>query len=423
MVKRTSQTAINRCAAKQRPVGPAAILITIIALAAMTWAALQAVALRVVIIGDSTAYTYPASDSLRGWGQELGFFFNPGAVTVINKSLGGRSSRSFIEDGHWASTKDILQKGDILLISFGTNDRGTVAERHADTAQFRKFLTQYVTESRSLGAIPVLISTVNQNSWSGTTFTEGFATGANDYRGAMLRVVNELTVPFIDLEKKSTELFRSLGQSYLANFFFIAGNTHFQEMGAVNIAKLVAQGIQELAAYPDIGKLSALLAPQYPLTVTSNKTGAGMITASGTYPQKAPITLKVMPNSGQTFEQWLDANGKSLSTQELYAFTMGATACSYTAAFKGGTTSVLRTEAPSGASQTPTIALCGNGKVAIVADDKIDFVRITDISGKSMLYCEPGRCRTTLDIGEFPHGMYVIAVQTVAGITTRSVQR
>ncbi len=423
MIKRTSDTGINRYAAKGRLVGSAVILITIIALAAMTWATIQAVALRVVIIGDSTAYTYTAADSLRGWGQELGFFFNTGAVTVINKSLGGRSSRSFIEDGHWASTKAILKKGDILLISFGTNDRGTVPERHADTAQFRQYLTQYVTESRALGAIPVLISTVNQNSWNGTTFTEGFNVGVNDYHGAMLRVVNACTVPFIDLEQKSAALFKSLGQSYLTNFIFIAGNTHFQEMGAVNIAKLVAQGIKELAADPDVGKLSAILAPQYMMTVTSNKTGAGMITASGTYPQNAPITLKVMPNSGQTFQQWLDANGKSFSTQKLYKFTMGATASSYTAAFQGGTTSVLCTEAPSIVPQTPSITLSGNGRVSVMSHEKIVWVRITDISGKSMLYCEPNRDHATLNIGFFSHGTYVVSARTNTGVTTHLVKR
>lgn len=419
MIRRTSNTKTNRRAARR----PAAILVTIIALAIATWAAVQTAALRVVIIGDSTAYTYTAADSLRGWGQELGFFFNKGAVTVINKSLGGRSSRSFIEDGHWASTKAILQKGDILLISFGTNDRGTVAERHADTAQFRQYLSQYVSESRALGAIPVLISTVNQNSWSGTTFTEGFNTGANDYHGAMLRVVNALSVPFIDLEKKSAELFKSLGESYLANFIFIAGNTHFQEMGAVAMAKLVAQGIKELAADSDVGKLSAAVAPQYMMTVTSNKTGAGTITASGTYPQNAPITLKVMPGSGQTFQQWLDANGKSLSTQKLYTFAMGAAASSFSAAFKGGTTSILCVEAPAAVPQTPSMTLSDNGMISLLSQNKIIQVRITDISGKRMLQFEPNRNRAALDIGKFAQGTYLISTQTTAGLTTQLVKR
>ena len=47
--------------------------------------AVQPAVLRVVIIGDSTVQTYTASDPKRGWGQEIGFFFNKGAVTIINR--------------------------------------------------------------------------------------------------------------------------------------------------------------------------------------------------------------------------------------------------------------------------------------------------------------------------------------------------
>jgi lysophospholipase L1-like esterase len=423
MKKRTSDTGSTRALARRRRMSPSAMLIAIIALAAVAWAAVRTAALRVVIIGDSTAYTYTAADSLRGWGQELGLFFDKGAVTVINKALGGRSSRSFIEDGHWASALALIQKGDIVLISFGTNDRGTVAERHTDTAGFRLYLTQYVTESRAKGAIPVLISTVNQNSWNGTTFTEGFNIGVNDYHGAMLRVVNALSVPFIDLEQKTATLFKSLGESYLANFIFIAGATHFQEMGAINIAKLIAQGIQELATDPDVGKLSAVVAPQYMMTVTSNKTGAGMVTASGNYPQDAPITLKVMPNSGQTFQQWRDADGKSLSTQKLYKFTMGSAACSYTAAFQGGTTSVSRAKTPSVISQSPSMTLSGKGMVSINSNSKILSVHVSDLSGRMLVSRAPNGDYATLYIGPFPHGTFAVSTRTNSGVTTQLVKR
>ena len=387
----------------------------------MTWAAIRTAALRIVIIGDSTAYTYTAADSLRGWGQELGFFFNKGAVTVINKSIGGRSSRSFVEDGHWASTKAILQKDDILLISFGTNDRGTVAERHADTAQFRQYLTQYVTEARALGAVPVLISTVNQNSWNGTTFTEGFNIGVNDYHGAMLRVVNALSVPFIDLEQKSAALFKSLGQSYLADFIFIAGNTHFQEMGAVNIAKLIAQGIKELATDPDVGKLSAVLTPQYMMTVTSNKTGAGMITASGAYPSGAPITLEVLPNSGQTFQQWSDASGTTLTANTRHTFTMGSSECSFVARFQGGT---RVTEVPPvrSAGRFAIRLLASSAAVSIASiDEEMKSVRVYSPAGRSLVLVKPNRRFATIDMHAFKSGLYFIAITTVNGDYLRTI--
>ena len=268
-------------------------------------------------------------------------FLNKNSVTIINKSIGGRSSRSFIEDGHWASTLAILQKGDFLFIQFGHNDRSTVPERHADTAQYRKYLTQYVNESRAKGAIPILVSPMNMNAWNGTTMREVFNEGVNDYHAAMLRVVNAEKVPFIDLEKKTAEVFRRLGQKYLAAFIFNPGEgTHFQEMGALLNARLVTEGIKELEADTDVGKLAAALAPQYMVSVASNKTGAGMITESGNYPQGAPLTVKTIPNPGEKFQRWQDGTGKSLTTDTLYRFTMGAADASYTAMYQGGTTSI-----------------------------------------------------------------------------------
>jgi lysophospholipase L1-like esterase len=398
-----------------------AIGVSVLLVVAISWA-IQSAALRVVIIGDSTAYTYTTADSLRGWGQELGFFFDPGTVTVINKSIGGRSSRSFIEDGHWATTLGLLKKGDILLISFGTNDRGTVPERHTDTAGFRLYLTQYVTESRAKGAIPVLISTVNQNSWSGTTFTEGFTIGENDYRGAMLRVVDALDVPFIDLEKKTAALFRTLGQSYLASFFFIAGATHFQEMGAITIARLIAEGIKELATDPDVGKLAAVLAPQYMVTIAPNKTGTGMITASGLYPAGAPMTIKVVPNSGQTFLRWQDADGKSLTIQTKYPFTMGAAAVSYYAMYQGGTPVFADDRKLTSARLPGTVSFVKTraGSVAIRSPEPMLSVRVTDLAGRTVTLKRPGICHIDIDEREIT-GARAVTVTTSSGSRTKLV--
>lgn len=399
------------------------VLAAISLLAAMTWAAVRVTALRIIVIGDSTASTYTATDPLKGWGQEIGLFFSKN-VTVINKAIGGRSSRSFIEDGHWATTLALLQKGDYLLISFGTNDRGTVAARHTDTAGFRTYLTQYVTESRAKGAIPILVSTVNQNTWSGTTFTEGFTIGVNDYRGAMLRVVTAMSVPFVDLEKKTAALFQSLGQSYCANFIFSPGqSTHFQEMGAINIAKLIAQGIQQLDTNADVAALSGELAPQYMLTVKSNKPAAGMMTASGTYPATAPITLEVMPNTGETFQQWQDASGKSVSTDTMYKFTMAAAPASYAAMFKGGTTAVSRAPMTLAASQPAAAALASNGMLSIMSSDLILETRVADLLGKVLATLEPNDRRATLDMHAFAHGVYFVSVRTTAGNMTRVIQR
>jgi lysophospholipase L1-like esterase len=382
--------------------------------------AVQSAALRVVIIGDSTVQTYTAADSLRGWGQELPLFFNNGAVTVINKAIGGRSSRSFIEDGHWASTLPILQKGDYLFIQFGHNDRDTKVERYTDTAGYRKYLTQYVTESRAKGAFPILVSSMNMNAWNGTTLREVFNEGANDYHAAMIRVVNEQKVPFIDLEQKTAKLFQSLGQAYLAAFVFNTGEgTHFQEMGALMNARFIAEGIKELSSDTDVGKLAAVLGPQYLVTVTPNKTGAGMITASGTYPAGALMTIKVVPNSGQTFQRWQDADGKSLTTQTKYPFTMGTAAVSYYAMYQGGTPIIAGNRQPAGARQTGKVSIVENHdrSIAIQTREPLISVRVTDLAGRTVLHKRPGVCRIDLDEREIT-GARAVTVSTSSGSRT-----
>jgi lysophospholipase L1-like esterase len=310
----------------------------------------QTAALRVIIIGDSTASTYTATDPLKGWGQELQQFFKTGAVTVINKAIGGRSSRSFIEDGHWKSTLALMQKGDFLLISFGTNDAGSVAERHTDTAGFRQYLTQYVTESRAMGVIPILVSTVCQNSWTGTTLKEGFTIGANDYRGAMIRVVDALNVAFVDLEKRTAALFTSLGQATLSASYF-NGGTHFQEKGAIAVAKCVAEGIAALSKNADVAPLAAALNAQ------------------------------LIP------------------------------------------TSALNAQAPSLTHRNPSLAVSDKGILSIISDDKILFARIADLSGKSILKCEPNAARTVIDMHSWSHGTYLVTTRTSAGLITQTVQR
>ena len=65
------------------------------------------------IIGDSTL----RSDApMRGWGQELGQFFNQAKINVVNRAIGGRSSRTFQYEGRWDKNLAELKKGDFVII-------------------------------------------------------------------------------------------------------------------------------------------------------------------------------------------------------------------------------------------------------------------------------------------------------------------
>src|SRR5690606_25616114 len=75
-------------------------------------------------IGDSTMANKPDTDQNpeRGWVQLLPGFFND-KVTIVNKAVNGRSTRSFIDQGRWDEVYQLLKPGDYVFIQFGHNDQ------------------------------------------------------------------------------------------------------------------------------------------------------------------------------------------------------------------------------------------------------------------------------------------------------------
>jgi hypothetical protein len=131
---------------------------------------------------------------------------------------------------------------------------------------------------------------------------------------------------------------RLWSNTYLAGEYpnYPNGNTdqvHFQEMGAIQLAKYVVEGIQKLNTHADMKKLIPFLKPQYTVTVKANIAGVGLITRTETYPAGLNIHLKAIPNSGHTFLNWKNATGTQLTTNPIYQFTMGSANTSYTAYF------------------------------------------------------------------------------------------
>ena len=87
----------------------------------------------IFLAGDSTVKTYEEKQYIAGWGQYLQAFLNAQNVTVVNKANGGRSSRSFINEGRlftqsdrkytsYTSIESEIKAGDYLMIQFGHND-------------------------------------------------------------------------------------------------------------------------------------------------------------------------------------------------------------------------------------------------------------------------------------------------------------
>ena len=95
----------------------------------------------IFLAGDSTVKTYNDDQYIGGWGQFLSLFLDS-KIKVVNAAQGGRSSRSFINEGRLfniddpsyrysfsqnegKSIEDSIKAGDFLFIQFGHNDDST----------------------------------------------------------------------------------------------------------------------------------------------------------------------------------------------------------------------------------------------------------------------------------------------------------
>ena len=74
----------------------------------------------VFIVGDSTA----RNSADLGWGDHFAQFFDTSRINVANRAIAGRSARSYIDEGHWATTLAEMKSGDYLLLQMGHNDGG-----------------------------------------------------------------------------------------------------------------------------------------------------------------------------------------------------------------------------------------------------------------------------------------------------------
>jgi lysophospholipase L1-like esterase len=294
-------------------------------------------------IGDSTVANYSSSLYPRsGWGQVLRHFFDPARVAVVNRAVGGSSSKSYY-DRYWASVRSLLKPGDYVTIGFGINDMYSDAGYHTDPfTSFKAYLTRYVNEVKAAGAHPIIVATQPRNTWSGSRVYPAYG----NYPVASRQLAAELGVPLIDLDRNGVALMESLGQSYSTNYLFAyflpgewanfpngyADGVHFQEMGAIELARMVVAGIRNLSGDPNVSRLIPSLKPTYRVTFISNNANGGQITRSQDLPAGITVTAYARPFAGYSFVSW---NGDVTGTRKNTTFVMGTMPKTLIATFGG----------------------------------------------------------------------------------------
>ncbi|MDL4842303.1 rhamnogalacturonan acetylesterase [Aquibacillus rhizosphaerae] len=200
------------------------------------------------LASDSTVQTYQKSEAPQaGWGQFIANYLDD-TIEVCNHAIGGRSTKTFISEGHLQKILDEIGEGDYLFVQMGHNDSTKIRpERYTDPYDdYKKYLKQYIEGARKNRAIPILITPVGRLHYVNGEFLRDFG----DYCNAMKEVAEEESVLLIDLMKSSIDYYSSIGYKQASNLFMISINgedcTHFTEQGANEIAKLVSIEIKNL---------------------------------------------------------------------------------------------------------------------------------------------------------------------------------
>lgn len=235
----------------------------------------------VYLIGDSTMADYannyePGKDYMKvrypvtGWGQVFQQFMSSDSLNKVKKIIkadsvfvddrarGGRSTRTFFQEGRWRAVYENLKKGDLVMMQFGHNDGAKdKTERYVDVEGYKEFLRLFVSQAREKGALPIILTPVARNfPWKDGVLYDVHG----EYDKAPKEVAQEMNVALIDLNKLSRDFFTKKGQEYVSKKYFMNlpasvyeaypngqnDNTHFQTEGAKEVARLVFGELQKI---------------------------------------------------------------------------------------------------------------------------------------------------------------------------------
>lgn len=213
---------------------------------------------RVIVVGDSTASDYgPERYPRMGWGMVLACGLSQG-VHVDNRAVSGRSTKSFIDEGHWARAMDAVGSGDVMLIQFGHNDAKAEdpARFTAPDGAFTENLRRFIEDVRAAGATPILLTPVARR-----RFADGRAVDTHGaYGDAVRALAASAGVQLIDLGAESLALVAAAGEEGSKRLYLhhephdgvfayrdgVRDDTHFSEAGARAIARLVVARLATL---------------------------------------------------------------------------------------------------------------------------------------------------------------------------------
>jgi lysophospholipase L1-like esterase len=223
------------------------------------------------VVGDSTVRNGrgDGSNGQWGWGDLIGQYFDPAKINLVNRALGGRSSRTFITEAHWDIVMDSLKPGDFVMIQFGHNDGGPVndesrargsirgtgdetqeidnllTKRHETVHTYGWYLRKYISDTKGKRATPILCSLVPRKIWKDGKVVRN----SDDYAGWAAQVARSEGVPFVDLNEIIARRYEHIGPEKV-DPLFADEHTHTTLAGAEVNAESVIAGLKALKQNP-----------------------------------------------------------------------------------------------------------------------------------------------------------------------------
>ncbi|MBV8034590.1 rhamnogalacturonan acetylesterase [Roseateles sp.] len=236
----------------------------------------------ILLIGDSTVRNGhddgqgKGAEGQWGWGHPIAGFFDPNQVNLVNRAVGGLSSRTYRSSGHWERSKALIRKGDWVLMQFGHNDASPVNDnsrargvlrgagpetedidnlltgKRETVATYGAYLRGYIAEIRAAGATPVVCSPVIRKRWEADG--QKVTRAGGNFAAWAAEVARQENVAFIDLNEWGALRYEALGRAAVEKLFPAATpeeTVHTNLAGATLNAQLVIAGLIQNKVLPD----------------------------------------------------------------------------------------------------------------------------------------------------------------------------
>ena len=258
--------------------------------------------IRIYLAGDSTVKYYGDDNSIGGWGEYIVNYFDEG-VDIINKAEGGRSTRSYLNQGRLDEIVSQLRKGDYVFIQFGHNDNRTTEDARVEhsvllgepnangiypkvkaektktpdriyefykndvypydkdfypyeSGTFKWYMEQYILKVKEKGGIPVIITPVCRVLFDADGKIQPAFGENNGYQLAAEQVAAENNVVCIDAYTITKNLYESYGVLTTQGLHDVKDDgtmdlTHYNKFGANIVASKLADAVGK--EIPELG--------------------------------------------------------------------------------------------------------------------------------------------------------------------------